>query len=84
MTIIISAGDSSSPGLVAFLLILGGVYLVSLRLFPEAKCGLCQASGKLFSPTGDHARPCPKCRGAKWQTRWGRRILSAVLGGRRR
>ncbi len=80
MTILAAAGESSSPGLVTFLLILGGVYLVSLRLFPQAKCGLCQASGKLFSPTGEHARPCPKCRGAKWQTRWGRRILSAMFG----
>jgi DnaJ-class molecular chaperone len=67
--------------LVVFAFILGGGYLVSLRLNPWVKCSKCQGKPKSRGWVFGHAHHfCSKCRGTGQQVRFGRKLLGMGPG----
>jgi len=72
-------------GLTVLVLIVASVYAAACLFWPLAACWRCKGVGRL-SPTWDsrHARICPACKGEKWRTRWGVRVMRALFGHRDR
>ncbi|ADB30936.1 hypothetical protein Kfla_1842 [Kribbella flavida DSM 17836] len=61
-----------------FLLLLAGfaVYLISLSLHPNAKCGRCKGAGRHRGTLFSYAtRPCNSCKGRGTHPRLGRKVL---------
>lgn len=60
---------------VTVVLVVAGLYLGSLAIWPYTACGRCSGAGKRRSPSGKAWRPCPRCGGTGRKERLGRRLL---------
>jgi hypothetical protein len=54
----------------------GTGYLVSLRLWPETRCGRCEGSGRNAGSTSKRFGRCRSCAGSGRKPRLGTRIIS--------
>jgi hypothetical protein len=53
-----------------------GLYVVSLSLHPNAKCGRCKGAGRHHGSIFSYAqRPCSSCKGRGIQPRLGRKLF---------
>ena len=53
----------------------GAGYLISLRIWPETKCGRCDGSGRNAGSTAKRFGKCKRCAGTGRKPRAGTRIL---------
>lgn len=56
-------------------------YVISLAIYPRARCRRCNGRGRFSDPIWTMAaahRPCPHCNGRGWLMRTGRRALWRV------
>ena len=61
--------------LIVAVLIYGASYLVSLRLWPETRCGRCGGSGRNTGSTSKRFGRCRRCDGSGRKPRLGTRII---------
>lgn len=52
----------------------GAGYLVSLKIWPETKCGRCGGSGRNAGSTSKRFGKCRRCAGTGRKPRFGNRI----------
>jgi DnaJ-class molecular chaperone len=58
------------------ILLIGGGYVLSLKLNPWVKCSKCKNNPKIKGWVYNHAHHvCPKCQGSGQQLRLGRKVL---------
>ena len=62
--------------LIVVALIYGAGYLVSLRIWPETKCGRCGGSGRNAGSTSKRFGRCRRCAGTGRKPRAGARMLT--------
>jgi hypothetical protein len=61
--------------------LLGGCYLISLRVHPLRRCPLCKMAGRHYAALFKNKyRRCRKCNGSGQLDRWGARVF---FGGTR-
>ena len=53
----------------------GAGYLVSLKIWPETKCGRCNGSGRNAGSTAKRFGRCKRCAGSGRKPRLGTRML---------